>query len=195
MGMPSVTNYSVGIKDFAPDASLGLSFYLTSTAPNLYSTIFDSITTFNINTFMPTSVLTLPFSTFEGNTEFTGVDMVRWGQDGLAILSSSGNIYLVRGPAVVPQLLSTGSAATLTSSSATTIAHGAGNALLTLTGTNFFPGVAVTWNGSYRTTTVLSPTQITVAIPASDLASAGTAALVATNPGAPSSSSITVTIQ
>jgi trimeric autotransporter adhesin len=195
MGMPYVTNYAVGIKDFAPDASLGLSFYLTSSETYAYSAVFDSITTFNINTFMPTSVLTLPFSTVEGNTDFTGVDMVRWGQDGLAILSSGGNIYLVRGPAVVPQLLSTSSAATLTSSSATTITLGTGNTLLTLTGTNFLPGVAVTWNGSYRTTTVFSPTQVTVAIPASDLASAGTAALVATNPGAPSSSSITVTIQ
>ncbi len=30
-----------------------------------------------------------------------------------------------------------------------------GNTLLTLTGSNFLPGVAVTWNGSYRTTTIV----------------------------------------
>ncbi len=43
------------------------------------------------------STLSLPFESIEGNTEFTGVDVFRWGQDGLAILSSAGNVYLVRG--------------------------------------------------------------------------------------------------
>jgi trimeric autotransporter adhesin len=52
----------------------------------------------------------------------------------------------------------------------------------------------VTWNGSYRTTTIVSSTQVTVAIPASDLASAGTGSLVATNPGAAASNTLTITI-
>jgi hypothetical protein len=85
--MPFVSNYASGIKDFAPDASLGRSFYLTSTSPNTYSAIFDSITAFDIASCMPTNVLTVPFSTFEGGSGFTGVYLVRWGQDGLAILS------------------------------------------------------------------------------------------------------------
>ena len=192
-GMPFVSNYGAGIKDFAPDASLAQSFYLTSASPNEYSAIFDSITAFNIATYMPSNVLTLPFSTFEGNNSFTGVDMVRWGQDGLAIPSSGGTIYLVRGPVVVPGFLGTSSVATLSSS--TTLARGSGNTLLTLTGANFLPGVAVTWNGSYRNTTVLSPTQLTVAIPSSDLVAVGTASLVATNPGATSSAPITISVQ
>jgi hypothetical protein len=79
-------------------------------------------------------------------------------------------------------------------SSASTIAHGSGNTMLTLTGTNFLPGVAVTWNGNYRTTTIVSPTQVTAAIPASDLTSAGSASVVATNPGAPASNGLTITI-
>jgi hypothetical protein len=95
---------------------------------------------------------------------------------------------------VVPQLLNQNTAATLTASSADTISRGSGNVLLTLTGSNFVPGVAVTWNGSYRTTTIIDATHVTVAIPASDLASAGTASLVAVNPGAPASSALTVTI-
>jgi hypothetical protein len=66
---------------------------------------------------------------------------------------------------------------------------------LTITGSNLLPGVAVTWNGNYRTTTWVSSTQATVAIPASDLASAGTASLVATNPGAPGSNALKITIQ
>jgi hypothetical protein len=133
----------------------------------------------------------------------SGWTMLRWGQDGLALLSAANTqvdsqavsqILLVRGPFVTPQLLEHSSAATLASSSASTIAHGAGNTVLTLTGTNFLPGVAVTWNGNYRTTTWVSATQVTIAVPASDLASAGTASLVATNPGASASSALTVTI-
>jgi hypothetical protein len=52
----------------------------------------------------------------------------------------------------------------------------------------------VTWNGSYRTTTIVDATHVTVAIPASDLASAGSANLVATNPGAPASNTLKITI-
>ncbi|RSL17884.1 uncharacterized protein DUF11 [Edaphobacter aggregans] len=193
-GMPNVSNYGAGVKDFEPDTSLGLSFYLTDLNPNLYSAIFDSITAFNIQTFMPTTVLSLPFETFEGNTGFTGVDVVRWGQDGLAVLSSGGNVYLVRGGAIVPQLLNVNSAAILTASSLTSTTHGAGNTSLTLTGSNFVPGVAVLWNGSYRTTTIVDPTHVSVAIPASDLAQAGTAVITAVNPGSPASAPLTFSI-
>jgi len=112
----------------------------------------------------------------------------------LAALTSSGRIYLLRGPVVTPQLLNQNTAATLTSSSSPTIAHGSGNTLLTLTGSNLVPGVAVLWNGSYRTTTILSPTQLTVAIPASDLATTGTASIAAVNPGAAASNALTLTI-
>jgi hypothetical protein len=66
--------------------------------------------------------------------------------------------------------------------------------LLTLTGSNFVPGVAVTWNGSYRTTTIVDAAHVTVAIPASDLVGTGSGSLVATNPGAPASNALTVTI-
>jgi trimeric autotransporter adhesin len=120
------------------------------------------------------------------------VDVVRWGQDGLAVLSSGGNIYLVREPAIVPQLLQRNSAASLTGSSSLSIVHGSGNTLLTLTGVNFLPGVAVTWNGSYRTTTVVDSSHVTVAIPASDLANMGTGTVIATNPGATGSNSLTI---
>ena len=90
--------------------------------------------------------------------------------------------------------MQTHTAATLASSSTTTIAHGSGNVLLTLTGSNFVPGAAVTWNGAYRTTTIVDATHVKVAIPASDLAATGSANLVATNPGAAASNSLTITI-
>ena len=103
-------------------------------------------------------------------------------------------MMLLRGPFVAPQELGASSVASLTSSSATTITHGSGNTMLTLTGSNFLPGVAVTWNGSYRTTTIVDATHVTVAIPASDLTSTGTAMVVATNPGASTSNALQITI-
>jgi hypothetical protein len=141
---------------------------------------------------MPNSVLPMEMPSTEGNSSFSGVDLVRWGQDGLAALTSSGHLYLLRGPFVVPQLMSQNSAATLTSAPAVT--HSTGNQWITVTGSNFVPGMAVTWNGSYRTTTIVDATHVTVAIPASDLASAGSANLVATNPGAPASNTLKITI-
>jgi hypothetical protein len=141
---------------------------------------------------MPNSVLPMEMPSTEGNSSFSGVDLVRWGQDGLAALTSSGHLYLLRGPFVVPQLMSQNSAATLTSAPAVT--HSTGNQWITVTGSNFVRGVAVTWNGSYRTTTIVDATHVTVAIPASDLASAGSANLVATNPGAPASNTLKITI-
>jgi len=104
-----------------------------------------------------------------------------------ATLSSGGHVYLLRGGAVVPQQLNVNSAAILTASSLTSTTHGAGNTSLTLTGSNFVPGVAVLWNGSYRTTTIVDAAHVSVAIPASDLVKAGTATITAVNPGAAAS--------
>ena len=155
---------------------------------------------YNTSLYLPEAWFTMPAA---NSSVLSGWTMLRWGQDGLALLSSANTqinpeavtqILLLRGPFVTPQLLDHNSAAQLSSSSATTIAHGAGNSMLTLTGTNFLPGAAVTWNGSYRTTTWVNATQVTVAIPASDLANTGTASLVVTNPGAAASNTLTVAI-
>jgi hypothetical protein len=179
-----------------PDTSLQRTFFLGNSVPtsNYYGPP-DGIIAYDQNTFLPTATLPLNMLSIEGNTSFTGVDLVRWGQDGLAALTSSGHLYLLRGAAVVPQLMNQNSAAVLSSSSVTTVAHGSGNTLLTLTGSNFVPGVAAMWNGSYRTTTIVDATHLTVAIPASDLATAGTASLTAVNPGAATSPALTITIQ
>jgi hypothetical protein len=61
----------------------------------------------------------------------------------------------------------------------------AGGAAFTLTvdGTNFVPGATVRWNGTDRTTTFVSPTRLTAAIAAADIASVGTASVTVVNPG------------
>lgn len=178
------------------DPSLNAAFYPTlASSSSAYGT-FDSISTFNTTTFVTTSVLSLPFASIEGSTtSFSPVDTFRWGQDGLAILTSTGNVYLLRGPAIIPQLLNTNTPSTLSSSSLSSVTHGTGNTLLTLTGTNFVPGVAALWNGNYRTTTIVDGTHVTMAIPASDLATDGSAMITLVNPGAPPSTPLTFTVQ
>ena len=57
---------------------------------------------------------------------------------------------------------------------------------LTVNGTNFISGSAVTWNGSNRTTTFVNSTQLTAAITSADLGSAGTATVGVTTTGAAS---------
>ena len=182
--------------DVLPDASLGRTFYVVnSNNPYSYPSTFDTLQAFDNKTYMPAGSLSIDFTSTEGaNSSYSLTDVIRWGQDGVAILTTGGHIYLLRGPVVVPQLLNKNSAATLTSSSASTITKGSGNTILTLTGSNFVPGVAVTWNGSYRTTTIVDATHLSVAIPASDLAATGSGKIVATNPGATASNNLTVTV-
>jgi hypothetical protein len=54
---------------------------------------------------------------------------------------------------------------------------------LTVTGTNFVTGSTLLWNGSPRTTTVLSATQLTAAILAADVVSASSATVTVNTPG------------
>jgi len=54
--------------------------------------------------------------------------------------------------------------------------------MLTVTGTNFTSGSGVTWNGAPRPTTFGGATQLTAAIPASDVATSGTAQVAVTTP-------------
>jgi hypothetical protein len=54
--------------------------------------------------------------------------------------------------------------------------------VLTVTGTNFVTNSVVRWNGADRPTTYVSPTQVTAAIPATDLLTAGTARVTVFNP-------------
>jgi len=53
---------------------------------------------------------------------------------------------------------------------------------LTVNGTGFFSNSVVKWNGSARTTNFVSSTRLTATIPASDIATAGTAWVTVVNP-------------
>jgi Domain of unknown function (DUF1929)/Kelch motif len=65
---------------------------------------------------------------------------------------------------------------------------------LTVNGSNFVSGSVVQWNGAARTTTFVSATQLTAAIPASDISAAGTAQVRVVNPDGATSNALTFTI-
>jgi hypothetical protein len=71
---------------------------------------------------------------------------------------------------------------TLNPNSAT---HGAASFMLTVNGANFNGNATVNWNGMAQTTTFVSGGQLTMAVPASALMSAGSVSVTVTNPGTP----------
>jgi hypothetical protein len=85
---------------------------------------------------------------------------------------------------------------TLTVISPGTVTAGGATFNLTVTGTNFFTDSVVRFNGSARTTTYNSPTQLTASITAADIASVGSAAITVFNasPGGGSSGGLNLTI-
>jgi hypothetical protein len=71
---------------------------------------------------------------------------------------------------------------TLTSISPTTVTAGGAAFTLTVNGTNYVASSVVNFNGSARTTTVVSATQLTAAITAADIVTAGSFPITVFNP-------------
>lgn len=85
---------------------------------------------------------------------------------------------------------------TLTSLTPSTVTVGGTTFTLTVNGSGFINDSVVRWNGNSRTTTLVSPTQVTASITASDIATAGTATVTVINPspGGGVSNSLNLTI-
>lgn len=104
--------------------------------------------------------------------------LVRWGTDGLAFIQAGvgqtdQELYLLRSSIVTPQ---TGNPTpTLTSISPTSVNAGGAAFALTVNGTGFLSSSVVEWNGTPLSTAYVSAQQLTASVPASDLASAGSA--------------------
>ena len=137
-----------------------------------------------------------------GSSSTSAVPGTRFGQDGLAYIvptttgsSQQPQIFLLRGPFVLPAEATTNTAPSLTSSSLSTIALGSGNQYLTITGTGFIPGAVVLWNGSPRTTTFIDNAHLQVAIAAADVSSAATITVASQNPGSGTSNTLSITVQ
>ncbi len=88
-------------------------------------------------------------------------------------------------------------APTLTGLNPSSIPAGGGAFSLAVFGSNFQSGATIYWKGSPRTTTFVSPTQLTASITAADIANPGSAIVSVTNPdgqGAPSTLTFTISI-
>ena len=85
---------------------------------------------------------------------------------------------------------------TLTAISPTSAGAGGAGFTMTLTGTNFVSSSVAQWKGSARVTTFVSATQLTAAITAADIATAGTAAVTVftPTPGGGTTAALTFTI-
>lgn len=179
----------------APDPTIGRAFFLAGyDGVSAYrSPGLNGLAAFDTNTFLPVGFVPLSIADLDGISNSAPVEVLRWGQDGVAALTSSGTLYLVRGAAVLPQLMQSNTSPTLTSVSPGP-QHGSGNTVLTITGSNFLPGAAVTWNGTYRFTSYVDATHVMVYIPASDLTAAGSASVTVANAGSTASAPLMITI-
>ena len=178
----------------APDPSIGRVFFNADFSNNTYNVLGGSgVVAFDANTLVATQYTPFAIDPSTSVTPVNGVDLIRWGQDGLASLNTNGTIYLMRGPAVLSQLLGTSTPPVLAGPSQA-VQHGSGNIVITLNGSNFLPGIAAFWNGSYRTTTLIDSTHVTMDVPYSDLLSSGTIAITCSNPGSTTSAPVAIEI-
>src|SRR6266568_2410544 len=120
---------------------------------------------------------------------------------GSLITDAAGNLYgtassflALGGFGTVFKLTVQTPAPTINSISPTSAIAGGAGFTLTVNGTNFVSGAGVSFNGNARTTTFVGATQLTAAILASDIASAGTFNVTVTNPGGQTSNAVTFTV-
>lgn len=125
--------------------------------------------------------------------------MVRWGTNGLAFIApgvglTDQEVYILRSSVVSP--LSGNPTPTLVSISPTSVYAGVPAFTLTVNGTGFLSSSVVEWNGAPLSTAYVSAQQLTASVPASDIASAGSAQVAVFNaaPGGGSSAASDLTM-
>jgi len=158
------------------------------------------ITSYSLDEFTPQAAASL--SQFAGDSES---DFIFWGSDGVAFVTEteSGNentplqiVIVTSSDLVTPKGTAKNPNPAPASLSPASITHGGWNFPLTVNGTGFVPGASVTWNGTALTTAYVSPTQLNVSVPYTDIATAGTASIVVSNPapGGGKAAALTFTI-
>lgn len=188
-GLPAANFNATGV--VAVDAALNTAFFAS-----LNSSSIATIQSFDLTHFTPINTVTIP------NVTGTPLHLIRWGQNGLALISKAANgtsqVVLLGGdfvsaappfvatpppaPAVPPATAP--NAPTITSLNPSSAIAGSAAFVLNVTGTQFDPSATVQFNGSALSTTYVSSTQLQALIPASDLASPGTSSIVVANPSA-----------
>lgn len=140
------------------------------------------------------------FATLRAQPSFVGsIDVVSTAPITAVALKTQGNL-ITTFPVIPPVYSAAAPAANptpaISSLSPTSATAGGAAFTLTVNGSSFVSGAAVRWNGSNRTTSFVGATQLTAQIPASDIASAGTASVTVFNPspGGGTSNAISFTV-
>ncbi len=178
-----------------PDDSLGRTFFLDTESSCV--TAAGGVCAYDQTNLNLTGSLAFP-AVFQPELE----DLVRWGNDGFAMFASnfvstpSSNQFITFRSSMALPSTANNPAPKLTSLGSSTVTPGGPNFLLSVIGSNFVRGAEVDWNGSPRTTTYQSATQLTAYISRADIASAGSAQVTVVNPapGGGASSPLTVFI-
>jgi hypothetical protein len=158
------------------------------------------ITSYSLDEFTPQASVSLSQFAGDGESNF-----IFWGSDGAAFVTETNvdnenvpvQIVIVTSPNLVtPEGTAKNPDPAAASLSPASITHGGWNFLLTINGTGFAPGASVTWNKTVLNTAYVSPTQLNVYVPHTDIASAGAASIVVTNPapGGGKAAALTFTI-
>ncbi|MGH8771005.1 MAG: galactose oxidase-like domain-containing protein, partial [Pyrinomonadaceae bacterium] len=123
------------------------------------------------------------------NATISAVDLATAGTANVSVITNgvvSNTLTFTITPSTPP--------AKLTSLSPPSAKAGSLGFTLTVNGSNFVAGSIVRWKGVNRTTAFVSATQLTAAIPASDIASAGTANVTVSSPSGAITNVLTFTI-
>lgn len=171
-----------------PDSSLNTAFFLTQPFGGGSVTI----QAFDLIHFLPAGSITIP------NVNGNARRLIRWGQNGLAFNTDAGQVILVAGSFVSPLPTAfpppvplptppapptpTAQSPVIASLNPSSAVVGGPAFTLTVNGTNFDPAAVVQFNGSPRTTTFVSSTQLQAAITAGDIANTGTSTITVANP-------------
>jgi hypothetical protein len=166
------------------DSSLNVAFVLSGGFGSA------TLTAFDMTHFTAVGSITIP------NVNGGVKRLIRWGQNGLAFNTNNGQVFLVGGnfisavsaatppatPLPAPPPTPAANAPTITLLTPSFALAGTTAFTLQVNGTNFDPAATVQFNGSPRTTTFISGTQLQAAINQADVASAGTSIVTVANP-------------
>lgn len=102
-----------------------------------------------------------------------------------ALLATLSALTLACGYSAKAAPPSAGTTPTIAALSPSSATAGGPAFVLTVNGTNFGGKAVVNLNGTPQTTTIVNGSQVTVAVPATAIATSGTIAVTVTNPGTP----------